>query len=192
MIRVLHAKLPPNDIYIVPSFRKGDLERVEKENQHRSVFLPDGGSEAQPETANKFGGGLESVFMWVLSSCFKLGPQEAEDSLRGIVRREMICSSAYGRGFALPHTYNTYFSGVAICVIRFDGLAFDFNAIDLQPSHVFIVQLCSSTHRGAGLRAQEAITSGLRSLGSDADGEEIAAAIAEAFGIEQPYSALEL
>jgi nitrogen PTS system EIIA component len=93
---------------------------------------------------------------------FKTG--EPEDTIKAILKRELLGSTGIGRGVAIPHTKHTSVERlVGTVALSRPGVVFD--SLDGEPVHVFVLLVSPQDRPGDHLRALENVSRTLRDDG---------------------------
>jgi len=96
------------------------------------------------------------------ASQFKAG--DPEDTIKAILKRELLGSTGIGRGVAIPHTKHTSVERlVGTVAISRNGVGFD--SLDGEPVHVFVLLVSPQDRPGDHLRALENVSRTLRDDG---------------------------
>jgi hypothetical protein len=192
MIRILKASTEYFDIAVVPKISQNDIDQIAATMQYGSIFSS--GSEFTKERKMKliFSKGLETLFLWSLNRCLNLRVDEAVEVLRDIVRREMICSTGYGNGFAIPHTHTTLVERVTLCFIIFVGTGFHYDAFDDLPVQNFALALSPPVLGGLDLKAKGIIFRVFKDLMDNVEDIALDKIISKHFNIAGPYLRIDL
>jgi mannitol/fructose-specific phosphotransferase system IIA component (Ntr-type) len=93
---------------------------------------------------------------------FKTG--DPEDTIKAILKRELLGSTGIGRGVAIPHTKHTSVERlVGTVALSRPGVVFD--SLDGEPVHVFVLLVSPQDRPGDHLRALENVSRTLRDDG---------------------------
>jgi mannitol/fructose-specific phosphotransferase system IIA component (Ntr-type) len=93
---------------------------------------------------------------------FKTG--DPEDTIKAILKRELLGSTGIGRGVAIPHTKHTSVERlVGTVALSRSGVVFD--SLDGEPVHVFVLLVSPQDRPGDHLRALENVSRTLRDDG---------------------------
>ena len=93
---------------------------------------------------------------------FKSG--EPEDIVKAVLKRELLGSTGIGRGVAIPHTkHNSAERLVGTVALSRPGVNFD--SLDGEPVHVFVLLISPQDRPGDHLRALENVSRSLRDDG---------------------------
>jgi nitrogen PTS system EIIA component len=88
------------------------------------------------------------------------GP-ETEDIVKAVLKRELLGSTGIGRGVAIPHTkHNSAERLVGTVALSRPGVNFD--SLDGEPVHVFVLLISPQDRPGDHLRALENVSRSLR------------------------------
>jgi mannitol/fructose-specific phosphotransferase system IIA component (Ntr-type) len=89
---------------------------------------------------------------------------DPEDTIKAILKRELLGSTGIGRGVAIPHTKHTSVERlVGTVAISKNGVSFD--SLDGEPVHVFVLLVSPQDRPGDHLRALENVSRTLRDDG---------------------------
>jgi len=89
---------------------------------------------------------------------------EVEDIIRAILKRELLGSTGIGRGVAIPHTkHNSAERLIGTVALSRPGVNFD--SLDGEPVHVFVLLISPQNEPGNHLRALENVSRSLRDDG---------------------------
>jgi mannitol/fructose-specific phosphotransferase system IIA component (Ntr-type) len=90
---------------------------------------------------------------------FKAG--ETEDIVKAVLKRELLGSTGIGRGVAIPHTkHNCAERLIGTVALSRPGVNFD--SLDGEPVHVFVLLISPQDRPGDHLRALENVSRSLR------------------------------
>jgi nitrogen PTS system EIIA component len=90
---------------------------------------------------------------------FKNG--DSEDTVKAILKRELLGSTGIGRGVAIPHTkHNSVDRLIGTVALSKAGVSFD--SLDGEPVHVFVLLISPQDRPGDHLRALENVSRSLR------------------------------
>ncbi|MER3415172.1 MAG: PTS fructose transporter subunit IIA [Gemmataceae bacterium] len=88
-------------------------------------------------------------------------PEQAENIVRAILKREQLGSTGIGRGVAIPHTKHEGVDRlIGTVAVSREGVPFD--SLDGEPVHVLVLLISPNDRPGEHLRALENITRSLR------------------------------
>jgi len=119
----------------------------------REAILPD------LAAADKEGVIREMVASLHGSGYFKGG--DSEDTVKAILKRELLGSTGIGRGVAIPHTkHHSVDRLVGTVGLSKAGVSFD--SLDGEPVHVFVLLISPQDRPGDHLRALENVSRSLR------------------------------
>ncbi len=104
--------------------------------------------DANLRASNKAGVLRELVGM-ILKQQPDLDPNELVETL---MRREMLQSTGFGDGVAIPHGKTPAVDGILACFGR-SVLGVDFQSLDGQPSHLFFTIIVNESQHGLHLKA---------------------------------------
>ncbi len=104
--------------------------------------------DANLRASNKAGVLRELVGM-ILKQQPDLDPNELVDTL---MRREMLQSTGFGDGVAIPHGKTPSVSGLLACFGR-SVRGVDFQSLDGQPTHLFFTLIVNDAQHGLHLKA---------------------------------------
>jgi mannitol/fructose-specific phosphotransferase system IIA component (Ntr-type) len=86
---------------------------------------------------------------------------DPEDTIRAILKRELLGSTGIGRGVAIPHTKHASVERlIGTVALSKGGVAFD--SLDGEPVHVFVLLISPQDRPGDHLRALEMVSRRLR------------------------------
>jgi mannitol/fructose-specific phosphotransferase system IIA component (Ntr-type) len=86
---------------------------------------------------------------------------ETEDIVKAVLKRELLGSTGIGRGVAIPHTkHNSAERLVGTVALSRPGVNFD--SLDGEPVHVFVLLISPQDRPGDHLRALENVSRSLR------------------------------
>src|SRR5215469_9872698 len=86
---------------------------------------------------------------------------DLEDVIKAILKRELLGSTGIGRGVAIPHTkHNSAERLVGTVALSRPGVNFD--SLDGEPVHVFVLLISPQDRPGDPLRALENVSRSLR------------------------------
>ena len=89
---------------------------------------------------------------------------ETEDIVKAVLKRELLGSTGIGRGVAIPHTkHNSAERLVGTVALSRPGVNFD--SLDGEPVHVFVLLISPQDRPGDHLRALENVSRSLRDDG---------------------------
>jgi len=89
---------------------------------------------------------------------------DPEDTIRAILKRELLGSTGIGRGVAIPHTKHTSVERlVGTVALSKPGVGFE--SLDGEPVHVFVLLISPQDRPGDHLRALENVSRKLRDDG---------------------------
>ncbi len=89
---------------------------------------------------------------------------EAEDLVKAVLKRELLGSTGIGRGVAIPHTkHNSVERLIGTVALSRPGVNFD--SLDGEPVHVFVLLISPQDRPGDHLRALENVSRSLRDDG---------------------------
>jgi PTS system nitrogen regulatory IIA component len=111
---------------------------------------------------NKEGVIREMVESLRAASQFKGG--DPEDTVRAILKRELLGSTGIGRGVAIPHTKHSSVDRLVGTVALSKG-GVSFESLDGEPVHVFVLLVSPQDRPGDHLRALENVSRSLRDDG---------------------------
>jgi mannitol/fructose-specific phosphotransferase system IIA component (Ntr-type) len=101
----------------------------------------------------------EMVTSLATTGNFKGG--ETEDIVKAVLKRELLGSTGIGRGVAIPHTkHNCVERLIGSVAISRPGVNFD--SLDGEPVHVFVLLVSPQDRPGDHLRALENVSRSLR------------------------------
>jgi nitrogen PTS system EIIA component len=90
---------------------------------------------------------------------FKSG--DPEDTVKAILKRELLGSTGIGRGVAIPHTKHPSVDRlIGTVAVSRNGVPFD--SLDGEPVHVFVLLISPQDRPGDHLRALENVSRSLR------------------------------
>jgi mannitol/fructose-specific phosphotransferase system IIA component (Ntr-type) len=122
----------------------------------RDAILPDLKATTKEAVIREMVGSLQA------SGQFRSG--DPEDTIRAILKRELLGSTGIGRGVAIPHTkHNSVERLVGTVALAKTGVAFD--SLDGEPVHVFVLLVSPQDRPGDHLRALENVSRCLRDDG---------------------------
>src|SRR6516225_5805669 len=99
-----------------------------------------------------------------LRTAGQVRPDDQEDIVRAILRRELLGSTGIGRGVAIPHTKHACVEKlVGTVALSKAGVGFD--SLDGEPVHVFVLLVSPQDRPGDHLRALENVSRRLREDG---------------------------
>lgn len=178
MPRHYYAQTRIGDLHVVPSITKADLSKMEKELGHTSIL-------GQRDNMRcNFPLALGVAFFWCFRECFALSTNDAKRSLKLIVDRENMGSTALGRGFAAPHAKTILINRVSCLFISFFDCAFDYGAIDRQPVQIFAVRLIPPYMDRENLKTARSVVSTFRILNSKSDKKTLVTAVEDCFRVQ--------
>jgi mannitol/fructose-specific phosphotransferase system IIA component (Ntr-type) len=91
----------------------------------------------------------------------RLQPEDVEEVVKAILKRELLGSTGIGRGVAIPHAKHRGVEKlIGTVAISRAGVAFD--ALDGEPVFVFVLLVSPQDKPGDHLRALENVSRGLR------------------------------
>jgi mannitol/fructose-specific phosphotransferase system IIA component (Ntr-type) len=86
---------------------------------------------------------------------------DPEDIIKAILKRELLGSTGIGRGVAIPHTkHNSVNQLIGTVALSRPGVNFD--SLDGEPVHVFVLLISPQDRPGDHLRALENVSRSLR------------------------------
>src|SRR5437868_8213053 len=89
---------------------------------------------------------------------------DTEDIVKAVLKRELLGSTGIGRGVAIPHTkHNSVERLVGTVAISRPGV--NFESLDGEPVHVFVLLISPQDRPGDHLRALENVSRSLRDDG---------------------------
>jgi nitrogen PTS system EIIA component len=89
---------------------------------------------------------------------------ETEDIVKAVLKRELLGSTGIGRGVAIPHTkHNSVDKLIGTVALSRPGVNFD--SLDGEPVHVFVLLISPQDRPGDHLRALENVSRSLRDDG---------------------------
>jgi mannitol/fructose-specific phosphotransferase system IIA component (Ntr-type) len=86
---------------------------------------------------------------------------DTEDIVRFIIRRELLGSTGIGRGVAIPHTKHACVDRL-VGTIAISSRGVNFDSLDGEPVHVFVLLISPQDRPGDHLRALENVSRCLR------------------------------
>src|SRR5262245_62147811 len=86
---------------------------------------------------------------------------EAEDLVKAVLKREMLGSTGIGRGVAIPHTKHSSVERL-IGTVALSKAGVNFDSLDGEPVHVFVLLISPQDRPGDHLRALENVSRSLR------------------------------
>jgi len=86
---------------------------------------------------------------------------DTEDIVRFIIRRELLGSTGIGRGVAIPHTKHFSVDRL-VGTIALSSKGVNFDSLDGEPVHVFVLLISPQDRPGDHLRALENVSRCLR------------------------------
>ncbi len=86
---------------------------------------------------------------------------DTEDIVRFIIRRELLGSTGIGRGVAIPHTKHVSVDRL-VGTIALSQRGVNFDSLDGEPVHVFVLLISPQDRPGDHLRALENVSRCLR------------------------------
>lgn len=89
---------------------------------------------------------------------------DSEDIVRAIQKRELLGSTGIGRGVAIPHTKHSSVNRL-IGTVALSRAGVNFDSLDGEPVHVFVLLISPQDQPGAHLRALENVSRSLRDDG---------------------------
>jgi len=111
--------------------------------------------------------GKESVIREMIGSLGAAGyfkTAETEDIVKAVLKRELLGSTGIGRGVAIPHTkHNSVDKLIGTVALSRPGVNFD--SLDGEPVHVFVLLISPQDRPGDHLRALENVSRSLRDDG---------------------------
>jgi PTS system nitrogen regulatory IIA component len=106
----------------------------------------------------------EDVIRQMVQSLANTGlfqPDEQEDIVRAILRRELLGSTGIGKGVAIPHTkHGSVDRLVATIAVTPNGVPFD--SLDGEPVHLIVLLISPLDRPGEHLRALENVSRNLK------------------------------
>ncbi|MFQ3592220.1 MAG: PTS sugar transporter subunit IIA [Gemmataceae bacterium] len=88
-------------------------------------------------------------------------PEQQEDIVRAILRRELLGSTGIGKGVAIPHTKHASVEQlVATIAVTPNGVPFD--SLDGEPVHLIVLLISPTNDPGRHLRALENVSRALK------------------------------
>ena len=91
----------------------------------------------------------------------RIAPAEQEGIVKAILKREELGSTAIGRGVAVPHTKHPSVKQlVGAVAVSHEGV--DFDSLDGEAVHVFVLLISPQDRPGDHLRALENVSRSLR------------------------------
>src|SRR5437016_5734393 len=104
----------------------------------------------------------EMVDSLMTAGQFKTG--DPEDTIKAILKRELLGSTGIGRGVAIPHTKHM---SVERCIgtVAISPGGVPFESLDGEPAHVFVLLISPQDRPGDHLRALENVSRRLRDEG---------------------------
>jgi PTS system nitrogen regulatory IIA component len=93
---------------------------------------------------------------------FKAG--DTEDTIKAILKRELLGSTGIGRGVAIPHTKHTSVERL-VGTVAISKAGIGFESLDGEPVHVFVLLVSPQDRPGDHLRALENVSRTLRDDG---------------------------
>jgi mannitol/fructose-specific phosphotransferase system IIA component (Ntr-type) len=192
MIRVLKARTDVYEIVVVPALKPADVASIQQ--RFAFLFTERGQLSGIDTREKKFTPPLVGTLAWTLVACLEIPPPDTRQILEGVFKRELIGTTAYGRGIAIPHTHtqSSFVSLVTYCVLRFEDIAFDFEAADGKPARIFVLGIIPPGKLYNHLRGHERLIDSLRKINEEIDGDTLAAVIGECFGVNDRFSVLDL
>src|SRR5437016_11312180 len=101
----------------------------------------------------------EMVDSLMTAGQFKTG--DPEDTIKAILKRELLGSTGIGRGVAIPHTKHPSVDRlVGTVAVSRGGVPFD--SLDGEPVHLFVMLISPQDRPGDHLRALENVSRSLR------------------------------
>lgn len=86
---------------------------------------------------------------------------DPEDLIKAILKRELLGSTGIGRGVAIPHTkHNSVDRLIGTVALSKNGVNFD--SLDAEPVHIFVLLISPQDRPGDHLRALENVSRKLR------------------------------
>ena len=86
---------------------------------------------------------------------------DPEDLIKAILKRELLGSTGIGRGVAIPHTkHNSVDRLIGTVALSKNGVNFD--SLDGEPVHIFVLLISPQDRPGDHLRALENVSRKLR------------------------------
>src|SRR5438067_12359582 len=86
---------------------------------------------------------------------------DPEDLIKAILKRELLGSTGIGRGVAIPHTkHNSVDRLIGTVALSKNGVNFD--SLDAEPVHIFVLLISPQDRPGDHLRALENVSRSLR------------------------------
>ena len=92
-----------------------------------------------------------------------LRSNDREEIISALLKRELLGSTAIGRGVAIPHGIHSGVEQVVGAMAKFPG-GVEFDAIDGQPVHLLCLLVAPIDKPGDHLRALKAVSRSLRAL----------------------------
>jgi mannitol/fructose-specific phosphotransferase system IIA component (Ntr-type) len=89
---------------------------------------------------------------------------DTEDIVRAILKRELLGSTGIGRGVAIPHTKHGSVERL-IGTVALSKPGVNFDSLDGEPVHVFVLLISPQDRPGDHLRALENVSRSLRDDG---------------------------
>src|SRR5262249_26871690 len=114
-----------------------------------------------PELAATTKEGVIREMVEALRAANQIRGGDPEDTIRAILKRELLGSTGIGRGVAIPHTKHTSVDRlVGTVALSKAGVAFE--SLDGEPVHVFVMLISPQDRPGDHLRALENVSRSLR------------------------------
>jgi mannitol/fructose-specific phosphotransferase system IIA component (Ntr-type) len=89
---------------------------------------------------------------------------ETEDIVRAVLKRELLGSTGIGRGVAIPHTKHASVERL-VGTVALSKPGVNFDSLDGEPVHVFVLLISPQDRPGDHLRALENVSRSLREDG---------------------------
>lgn len=86
---------------------------------------------------------------------------DPEDTIKAILKRELLGSTGIGRGVAIPHTKHTSVERL-VGTVALAKAGVGFESLDGEPVHVFVLLISPQDRPGDHLRALENVSRTLR------------------------------